>query len=104
MSRRLAAALAVAEARSRIVEAIRPVNELRIEPGCILGRILAEDIVASRPHPSAAVAAMDGYALRFSDASGLPTQENWYIQSGREIRGEGFGWKLCKNFYRRRAP
>jgi hypothetical protein len=31
MSRRLAPALAVAEARSRIVEAVRPVNELRIE-------------------------------------------------------------------------
>jgi molybdopterin molybdotransferase len=47
---------------------------MRIELGSALGRVLAEDIVASRAHPPAAVAAMDGYALRSADVSSLPVE------------------------------
>jgi molybdopterin molybdotransferase len=68
------ALLSVEEARSRIIEAIRPLNWMRIELGGALGRALAEDIVASRAHPPAAVAAMDGYALRSADALSLPVK------------------------------
>jgi molybdopterin molybdotransferase len=66
--------LSVEEARSRIIDAIRPLNGMRIELGSALGRALAEDIVASRAHPPAAVAAMDGYALRSADVSSLPME------------------------------
>jgi molybdopterin molybdotransferase len=66
--------LSVEEARSRIIDAIRPLNGMRIELGSALGRALAENIVASRAHPPAAVAAMDGYALRSADALSLPVK------------------------------
>jgi molybdopterin molybdotransferase len=66
--------LSVEEARSRIIDAIRPLNGIMIELGSALGRALAEDIVASRAHPPAAVAAMDGYALRSADVLSLPAK------------------------------
>ena len=66
--------LSVDEARSRIIDAIRPLNGMRIELGSALGRALAEDVVASRAHPPAAVAAMDGYALRAADVLSLPVK------------------------------
>jgi molybdopterin molybdotransferase len=66
--------LSVEEARSRIIDAIQPLDRVRIELGGALGRALAEDIVASRAHPPAAVAAMDGYALRSADALSLPVK------------------------------
>jgi molybdopterin molybdotransferase len=83
------ALLSVEEARSRIVEAIRPLNGLRIELGSTLGRVLAEDIVASRAHPPAAVAAMDGYALRFADALSLPVKLKKIGTSKAGARFEG---------------
>src|SRR5215813_3856014 len=55
--------LSVGEVRSRIVEESN--RSARIELGSALGRALAEDVVASRAHPPAAVAAMDGYATSF---------------------------------------
>jgi len=51
---------------------MRPVGALRLDLGSALGRVLAEDIVASRAHPPVAVSAMDGYALRCTDALRLP--------------------------------
>ncbi len=68
------ALLSVEEARSRIIEAMRPLGALRVDLGSALGRVLAEDIVASRAHPPAAVSAMDGYALRSADALRLPVK------------------------------
>jgi hypothetical protein len=41
--------LSVEEARSRIIDAIRPLNGMRIELGSALGRALAED-TNIRPH------------------------------------------------------
>jgi molybdopterin molybdotransferase len=66
--------LSVEEARSRIIDEIRLPSRMRIELGDALGRALAEDIVAARAHPPAAVAAMDGYALRSADALSLPVK------------------------------
>ncbi len=39
-----------------------------------LGRVLAEDVVARRDQPPAAVSAMDGYAVRAPDVAELPTR------------------------------
>src|SRR5215475_6164949 len=66
--------LSVEEARCRIIDAIRPLNGMRIELGSALGCALAEDVVASRAHPPAAVAAMDAYALRSADGLSLPVK------------------------------
>ncbi len=83
--------LSVEEARSRIIDAIRPLNAMRIELGSALGRALAEDIVASRPHPPAAVAAMDGYALRCADVLSLPVRLK---KIGISRAGARFGEKV----------
>jgi len=64
----------VEDACSRIIEAIRPLDVIKIGLGSALGRALAEDIVALRAHPPAAVAAMDGYAIRSMDALSLPVK------------------------------
>jgi len=66
--------LSVLDARSRIVDAMRPLNALPVELSSALGRVLAEDIVASRAHPPTAVSAMDGYALCSSDAVSVPVR------------------------------
>src|SRR5215468_12316209 len=81
--------LSVEEARSRIVEEIQPLSELRIELGSALGSALAEDVVASRAHPPAAVAAMDGYAFRFVDAVHLPVRLKRIGTSKAGTRFEG---------------
>jgi molybdopterin molybdotransferase len=81
--------LSVEEACSRIIEAIRPLNVLRIELGSALGRALAEDIVASRAHPPVAVAAMDGYAIRSADALSLPVKLRKVGASKAGARFEG---------------
>jgi molybdopterin molybdotransferase len=81
--------LCVEEACSRIIEAIRPLSVLRIELGGALGRVLAEDIVALRAHPPAAVAAMDGYAIRSADALSLPVKLRKVGASRAGARFEG---------------
>jgi molybdopterin molybdotransferase len=84
--------LSVEDACSRIIEAIRPLSVLRIELGSALGRALAEDIVALRAHPPAAVAAvaaMDGYAIRSADASRLPVKLRKIGASKAGARFEG---------------
>src|SRR5215470_12369268 len=81
--------LSVEEARSRIIEGIRPLDGLRIGLAGALGRTLAEDIVASRAHPPAAVAAMDGYAIRSADALSLPVKLRKVGASKAGARFEG---------------
>ncbi len=81
--------LSVEEACSRIIEAMRPLSVLRIELGGALGRALAEDIVALRAHPPAAVAAMDGYAIRSADALSLPVKLRKVGASKAGARFEG---------------
>jgi molybdopterin molybdotransferase len=83
--------LSVEEACSRIIEAIRPLGVMRIGLGSALGRALAEDIVATRAHPPAAVAAMDGYAIRSADASSLPVKLR---KVGGSKAGARFGGKV----------
>ena len=81
--------LSVEEACSRIIEVMRPLSVLRIELGGALGRALAEDIVALRAHPPAAVAAMDGYAIRSADALSLPVKLRKVGASKAGARFEG---------------
>lgn len=64
--------LAVAEARSRIVSAMRELSSEQVMLADGLGRVLAEDVAARTTHPPAAVSAMDGYAVRSADAAVAP--------------------------------
>ena len=66
------ALMAVAEALARVLEHAGP---LGIETATLLeahGRVLADDLKALRSQPSAAVSAMDGYAVRAADAARVP--------------------------------
>jgi molybdopterin molybdotransferase len=62
----------VAEARQRIVSAMRPVASETISLSEALGRVLAEDVNARVTQPPADVSAMDGYAVRAADVAEVP--------------------------------
>ena len=63
--------LAVEEALARIVAAFQPQPAEWVHLAAAHGRVLAEDLVATRDQPPQAVSAMDGYAVRAADlASG----------------------------------
>jgi molybdopterin molybdotransferase len=57
-------------ALSRILAVIRPLGLEKINFLDTLGRVIGEDIVASRPIPPKDNSAMDGYALRSADICG----------------------------------
>ena len=57
-------------ALSQILAAIRPLGMEKINLLDALGRVIGEDIVASRPVPPKDNSAMDGYALRSEDIYG----------------------------------
>ena len=58
------------EARTRIDDAVRPIDRVeRVPIAAAIGRVLAEDLVAGADVPPFARAAMDGYAVRAEDSS-----------------------------------
>jgi molybdopterin molybdotransferase len=59
--------LAVEEALERIVAGLTPLPREWVHLGAAHGRVLAQDLVASRDQPPRAVSAMDGYAVRAAD-------------------------------------
>ncbi len=58
----------VAEARSRILSALRPLPAETVALAEAAGRVLARAVEARLTQPPAAVSAMDGYAVRAADA------------------------------------
>jgi len=64
--------LSVEQALERILDAIAPLPAEQISVADGLGRVLAEDVVARRTQPPAAVSAMDGYAVRAEDVQSVP--------------------------------
>ncbi len=60
--------LSVAEAHARLMELFRPVGTEDVPLGAAAGRILARDVVATRPQPPFTASSMDGYAIRKQDA------------------------------------
>lgn len=66
--------LSVAEARSRIVAAFRPLGGEQVGLMDALGRVLAEDITARTTQPPVAVSAMDGYAVQALDVAKVPAR------------------------------
>lgn len=54
----------------RMIDALQAVSTEHVELGESLGRVLAHEVVADRPSPSADVTAMDGYAVRLADIPG----------------------------------
>ena len=58
------------EARARILADVRRLSRERIPLGTAAGRVLAEDLVASRPLPPFDNSSMDGYAVATTDLDG----------------------------------
>src|SRR5688572_17936981 len=69
--RPIGATISLAEARSRIDAAIRPIDRTEHVPlDDATGRVLAQHLVATADVPPFARAAMDGYAVRAEDTTG----------------------------------
>ena len=66
------ALMPVAEALQRVVADARPLPVESVALDDALGRVLAEDLIAKRTQPPAAVSAMDGYAVRSADVASAP--------------------------------
>jgi molybdopterin molybdotransferase len=60
----------VAEARAAMLALVRPLAMETVPLPAALGRVLAQNIIASRDQPPFAASAMDGYAVRSVDTPG----------------------------------
>ncbi|WNJ98510.1 molybdopterin molybdotransferase MoeA [Thalassospiraceae bacterium LMO-JJ14] len=83
--------LSIEEALDKIRAGISPLGteEIFITDG--LGRVLAEDVIATVSHPPQAVSAMDGYAVRAEDAASVPVA---LTQIGEAAAGHTFEGKI----------
>ena len=59
-------------AQDLVVKGVKPLSAERVAIENAQGRVLAKSIVAKRNQPPFAASAMDGYAVRSADVSGLP--------------------------------
>jgi len=66
--------IAVEEALARILDGAAPLGEERVALPAAAGRVLAEDLAASRGQPPFAASAMDGYAVRGADLGKPPAR------------------------------
>ncbi len=83
--------ISVAEARERILSAIRPTGAEEITVAHAVGRVLAQDVAARTTHPPANVSAMDGYALRAADVAQAPASLRVV---GESAAGRGFAGRV----------
>lgn len=84
--------LSVAEATAMVSGAFSPLPAETIALGDGAGRVLASDVVARLTQPPADVSAMDGYAVRSDDASGVPAT---LTLVGESAAGASFTGTLC---------
>jgi molybdopterin molybdotransferase len=76
--------LPVTDARGRMLAEARPLPAEQVSLTAAAGRVLAEDIAATRDQPPFAASAMDGYAVRSADTPGRLTV------IGESAAGHGF--------------
>ncbi len=67
--------LDVADALGRVLESLEPLTSERVAAHDAVGRVAAEEVRATRPQPSYANSAMDGYAVCTSGLPGEPPYE-----------------------------
>ena len=79
--------LSIEEALEKIRGGIEPLPTEEIFVSDALGRVLAEDVIATVSHPPQAVSAMDGYAVRADDVSSFPVT---LMQIGEAAAGHKF--------------
>jgi molybdopterin molybdotransferase len=68
------ALMPVSEALQRVLADAEPLGTERVALTDALGRVLAEDLAATRTQPPADVSAMDGYAVRAADVAEVPAR------------------------------
>ncbi|MBF0561594.1 MAG: molybdopterin molybdotransferase MoeA [Alphaproteobacteria bacterium] len=83
--------ISVEEALERILAGMRPLGTEQVSLAEALGRVLAVDVAARVSHPSAAVSAMDGYAVRSHDVTSVPATLKVI---GQSAAGHPFGGKV----------
>ncbi|MEJ1159359.1 molybdopterin molybdotransferase MoeA [Prosthecomicrobium sp. N25] len=66
--------LSVEEARARMLAGVVPVGAESVALAEAEGRVLAEDLTATRTQPPFPASAMDGYALRAADIAAVPAR------------------------------
>lgn len=83
------AMISVAEARGRILAAVKPLPAETVSVAEAVGRVTATDIVARRTQPPVAVSAMDGWACRSADVATVPARlkEIGYVPAGSSFDG-----------------
>jgi molybdopterin molybdotransferase len=64
--------LTIEQALANIRAGVKPVATNEVFISDALGRVLAEDVIATVSHPPQAVSAMDGYAVRAADVAAVP--------------------------------
>ncbi len=82
--------LSIEEALDKIRSGITPLPTEEIFVSDALGRVLAEDVIATVSHPPQAVSAMDGYAVRAADVSDAPVnlKQIGEAAAGHKFEGE----------------
>ena len=82
--------LSIEEALEKIRSGIRPLPTEEIFVSDALGRVLAEDVIATVSHPPQAVSAMDGYAVRAEDVASVPVtlKQIGEAAAGHKFEGE----------------
>ncbi len=83
--------LSIEEALDKIRSGISPLATEEIFITDTLGRVLAEDVIATVSHPPQAVSAMDGYAVRAEDAASVPVT---LTQVGEAAAGHVFDGQI----------
>lgn len=83
------AMISVAEARARILAAVKPLPAETVSVADAVGRVTATDIVARRTQPPMAVSAMDGWACQAADVATVPAKlkEIGYVPAGASFDG-----------------
>lgn len=66
--------ISVEEALARLLKPLGPLAPEQVALPDAFGRVLAEDVIARRTQPPAALSAMDGYAVRASDVAKVPAR------------------------------
>ena len=80
--------LPLAEAQSRLLQAVEPLGAETVAADEAVGRYLAEPLIAARTQPAADLSAMDGYAVRADDLAGP-----WRVV-GESAAGHPFAGKV----------
>lgn len=83
--------LAMEEALARVLDGAAPLAGEEISLAEAGGRVLAENIVASRAQPPFPASAMDGYAVRAADVANAPAR---LTVIGRSVAGRRFDGRI----------